>query len=232
MITAKTVHIWFDISFWSVSLDVSARMKKYQPTFRDYFEVLEPKWLQTVTEWKANLCCRLCCCWALLALWNTSHSDSFSLQSLAVGRESVESFGRGAHLVWWRQKPSARIKADISLWERESGPRERTTVQTNNGSCSFFFLFFLFIAPSRCQPQQPLCPLWHPMAALLHHMKERRRGGVGSCRLGLGTWIQSWGAVSSSGVKVFSGEFLMCPTSWLFPDFSSASVEMSSAQFF
>lgn len=144
MITAMTIHIWFESSFWSVSLDVSARMKKYPPTFRDYLEVLKPKWLQTVTEWKANLCCRLCCCWALLALWNTSHSDSFSLQSLAVGRESVESFGRGAHLVWWRQKPSARIKADISLWERESGPRERTTVQTNNGSCSFFFLFFFF----------------------------------------------------------------------------------------
>lgn len=179
MITAMTVHIWFDISFWSVSLDVSARMKKYQPTFRDYFELLKPKWLQTVTEWKANLCCRLCCCWALLALWNTSHSDSFSLQSLAVGWESVESFGRGAHLVWWRQKPSARIKADISLWERESGPRERTTVQTNNGSCSFFFLFFFIYSAQQVSATAASLPSLtpHGCSAPPYERKTEGRGG-------------------------------------------------------
>lgn len=158
------------------------------------------------------------------------HQPQWQLFSAISGcwLESVESFGRGAHLVWWWQKPSARIKADISLWERVA--RERDLQYKLTMAAAVFF--FLFIVPSRCQPQQPLCPLWHPIAAPLHHMKERQRGGVGSCRLGLGTWIQSWAAVSSSGVKVFSGEFLMCPTSWLFPDFSSASVEMSSVQFF
>lgn len=209
-------------------------MKKNHPTFADlffFFKVLKPKWLQTVTEWKGNLCCRLCCCWALLALWNTSHSDSFSLQSLAVGENRLSHLDAALILCGDGSSLQAALK-QTSAYERESGPRERELQYKLTMAAAVFSLFFLFIAPSRCQPQQPLCPLWHPMAALLHHMKERRRGGVGSCRLGLGTWIQSWGAVSSSGVKVFSGEFLMCPTSWLFPDFSSASVEMSSAQFF
>lgn len=150
-------------------------------------------------------------------------------QDLCCWVESVESFRCLAYLMVWRwQKPSACIKADISPRERERAARERELQYKLTMAAP---VFFIFIAPSRCQPQQSLCPLWHPMAAPLHRMKEKRGGGGGSCRLGLGTWIQSWGAVGSSGVKVFSGEFLMLPTSWLFPDFSSASAEMSSTQF-
>lgn len=163
-----------------------------------------------MTEWKGNLCCRLCCCRALLALWNTSHTDSFSLQSLAAGENRLSHLDAALILCGDGRSLQPALK-QTSAYESEWPERERTTVQTNNGSCSSFFLFFLFIAPSRCQPQQPLCPLWHPMAALLHHMKERRRGGLGSCRLGLGTWIQSWGAVSSSGVKVFLENFSCAP---------------------
>lgn len=156
-----------------------------------------------------------------------------SLHDLSCWVESVASFGCLAYLMVWRwQKPSGRIKAETSASEKGAA-RQRGLLHyklTMAAPASSFFS--IFIAPSRCQPQQSACPLWHPVAASLHHMKERRGGGGGSCRLGLGTWIQSWGAVSSSGVKVFSGEFLMFPTSWLFPDFSSASAEMSSTQFF
>lgn len=231
MITAMDVfHIGFNVSL-SVSLDVSARIKKISPHFWRLFWGFKAQ-MTSNCDWmeRESLLSSLLLLGPPCPVEHQPQWQLFSAIS-CCWRESVESFGRGAHLVWWRQKPSAHIKADISLWE--SGPRERELqYKLTMAAAVFSFFFFLFIVPSRCQPQQPLCPLWHPMAALLHHMKERRRGGVGSCRLGLGTWIQSWGAVSSSGVKVFSGEFLMCPTSWLFPDFSSASVEMSSAQFF
>lgn len=87
--------------------------------------------------------------------------------------ESVESFGCLAYLmVWWWQKPSACIKADISLRERVARERELQYKLTMAAP-----VFFIFIAPSRCQPQQSLCPLWHPMAAPLHRMKEKRGGG-------------------------------------------------------
>lgn len=148
-------------------------------------------------------------------------------------QEWVESFGRGAHLVWWRQKPSACIKADISLWEKVA--RERENYSTNQQWQLQFFLSFFFIYSAQqvsatAASLPSLTP--HGCSAPPYEWKTEGRGGEGSCRLGLGTWIQSWGALGSSGVKVFSGEFLMCPTSWLFPDFSSASVEMSAAQFF
>ena len=94
--------------------------------------------------------------------------------------ESVESFGCLAYLmVWWRQKPSAYINADISLRERVARERELQYKLTMAAS-----VFFIFIAPSRCQPQQSLCPLWHPMAAPLHRMKEKRGGG-GQLPLGI-----------------------------------------------
>lgn len=95
------------------------------------------------------------------------------LCDLCCWAESVESFGCLAYLmVWWWQKPSARIKVDISLRERVARERELQYKLTMAAP-----VFFIFIAPSRCQPQQSLCPLWHPMAAPLHHMKEKRGGG-------------------------------------------------------
>lgn len=190
MVTAMDIfHIWFDVSL-HVSLDVSARMKKHHPTFEDNSEIFKAQ-MTSNGDWmeRESLLSSLLLL-GLRALWNTSHSDSFSLQSLAVGENRLSHLDAAFILCGDGRSLQPALK-QTSAYEREWPERERTTVQTNNGSCSFFFLFFLFIAPSRCQPQQPLCPLWHPMAALLHHMKERRRGGLGSCRLGLGTWIQS-----------------------------------------
>lgn len=141
--------------------------------------------------------------------------------------ESVESFGCLAYLmVWWWQKPSACIKADISLQERLARERELQYKLTMAGPV-FFYIYSAQQVSATAVSLPPLTP--HGCCAPPYERKAR--GRVGSCRLGLGTWIQSWGAVGSSGVKVFSGEFLMFPTSWLFPDFSSASPEMSSTQF-
>lgn len=141
--------------------------------------------------------------------------------------ESVESLGCLAYLMLRRwQKPSACIKVHINIQEKP-GLGESTIVETNNGSSSFFYIYSAQQVPATAVSLPPLTPRGCSFA--LYERKVGGRGG-GSCRLGLGTWIQSWRAVGSSGVKVFSGEFLMFPTSWLFPDLSSASAEMSSTQ--
>jgi len=141
--------------------------------------------------------------------------------------ESVESFGCLAYLmVWWWQKPSACIKVDISPQERLAWERELQYKLTMAAP-----VFYIYSAQQVSATAVSMPPLT-PHGCLCSSVWKKSEGvGVGSCRLGLGTWIQSWGAVGSSGVKVFSGEFLMFPTSWLFPDFSSASAEMSSTQF-
>lgn len=129
-------------------------------------------------------------------------------------------------MVWWWQKPSACINGDISLQEKVARERElqyKLTMAAPVFSC-------IYSAQQVSATAVSLTTLT-PHGCCTPPYERKARGREGSCRLGLGTWIQSWGAVGSSGVKVFSGEFLMFPTSWLFPDFSSASVEMSSTQF-
>lgn len=74
--------------------------------------------------------------------------------------------------LWWWQKPSASIKVHISQQERVAWERELQYKLTMAAP-----VFFIFIAPSRCQPQQSLCPLWHPVVAALHCMKEKQGGG-------------------------------------------------------
>lgn len=98
-------------------------------------------------------------------LWST-----VGRADLCCWLESVESFGRLAYLrVRRRQEPSVRIKADISPRERaarQRGPLYKLTMAAR--------ALFIFIVPSRCQPQRSVCPLWHPMAPLY----KRGAGGV------------------------------------------------------
>lgn len=156
-------------------------------------------------------------------------------QNLCCWVESVESFGRLAYLTVFGDGRSLSdcIKLNSSPWER-------TTELTMAAPVFIYIYIYIYSAQQVSATAASLPPLTpHGCSPPLYERKARRRkekrgegdGGGGSCRLGLGTWIQSWGAVGSSGVKVFSGEFLMFPTSWLFPDFSSASGEMSSTQF-
>lgn len=156
-----------------------------------------------------------------------------SLLDLCCWVESVASFGCLAYLmVWWWQKPSGRIKAETSASEKGAA-RQRGLLHyklTMAAPASSFF-FYIYSAQQVSATAVSL-PSLTPRGCFAPPYERKAWGKEGgSCRLGLGTWIQSWGAVSSSGVKVFSGEFLMFPTSWLFPDFSSASAEMSSTQF-
>lgn len=152
-------------------------MNKYHYTFEDYFEALKPKWFQTATEWKGNLCCRLCCCWAVLALWNTSHSDSFSLHSLAHGENRLSHLDAAPILCGDGRSLQPALK-QTSAYKREWTERERARdLQYKlTMAAAVFSFFFLFIAPSRCQPQQPLCPLWHPMAVLCSTIWKKDRG--------------------------------------------------------
>lgn len=143
--------------------------------------------------------------------------------------ESVESFGCLAYLmVWWWQKPSACIKVDISIRGRVAWEQELQYKLTMAALVFYIYIYRAQQVSATTVSLRPFTP--HGCSAPPYERKERGRGG--NCHLGLGTWIQSWGALGSSGVKVFSGEFLMFPTSWLFPDFSSASAEMSSTPFF
>lgn len=121
------------------------------------------------------------CCFFIPAAFRSSHGTPAAATAFLcdLGRdlccwvESVESFGCLAYLMVWRwQKPSARIKAGVSPRERAARERELQYKLTMAAP-----VFFIFIAPSRCQPQQSLCPLWHPTAAPLHRMKEKRGGG-------------------------------------------------------
>lgn len=178
MITAMDVfHIGFNVSL-SVSLDVSARIKKYHPTFEDYFEVLKPKWLQTVTEWKGNLCCRLCCCWALLALWNTSHSDSFSLQSLAVGENRLSHSDAALILCGDGRSLQPTLKQTLA-YEREWPERERELqYKLTMAAAVFSFFFFIYSAQQVSATAASLPSLTpHGCSAPPYERKTEGRGG-------------------------------------------------------
>lgn len=131
-----------------------------------------------MTEWKGNLCCRLCCCWALLALWNTSHSDSFSLQSLAVGEKRLSHSDAALILCGDGRSLQPTLK-QTSAYEREWPERERTTVQTNNGSCSFFFLFFFIYSAQQVSATAASLPSLtpHGCSAPPYERKTEGRGG-------------------------------------------------------
>lgn len=99
------------------------------------------------------------------------------LCDLSCWLESIESFGCLAYLmVWWWQKPSASIKVDISRRERESGPRERTTVQTNNGSSSFFYIYSTQQVSATAVSLPSLTP--HGCSAPPYERKARGRGAA------------------------------------------------------